>query len=134
MNRDASSTAISSCEKRPPPAEAPDIADALSGADAALTEVVEALIERLKAGERVDLESYLRDHSGLADDLREILPAITALINLKDEAPSDKAVPQGPFLHSTLGDFRLLRELGRGGMGVVYEAEQISLKRRVAVK
>ncbi len=43
--------------------------------------------------------------------------------------PVQEAPPAG-----LLGDFRLVREIGRGGMGIVYEAEQVSLNRRVAVK
>src|SRR5262245_21464926 len=39
-----------------------------------------------------------------------------------------------PFHHKRLGDFELVREIGRGGMGVVYEAQQVSLRRKVALK
>jgi WD40 repeat protein/serine/threonine protein kinase len=54
----------------------------------------------------------------------------SALRPLRAAAPADAEAIVG----TPLGDFHLLRELGRGGMGVVYEAEQLSLGRRVALK
>ncbi|MBT5120903.1 MAG: serine/threonine protein kinase, partial [Planctomycetes bacterium] len=55
-----------------------------------------------------------------------------------EELPVKKAAGASLFREpgpgDCIGDFRLIRELGRGGMGVVYEAEQISLSRRVALK
>ena len=100
----------------------------LNPADQALAVLVEQLTARLQAGEAIDLEACCRAHPEHAQRLRELLPALEMLATLDQDSGN------GPDLGEPLDDFRLLREVGRGGMGVVYEAEQISLRRRVALK
>jgi len=94
--------------------------------------VVEELIDRLQAG-GANVEDYIAAHPEHADTLRRLLPAARMLADLSRSADAGHVV-FGDAPLGELGDFRLVRELGRGGMGVVYEAEQISLNRRVALK
>lgn len=98
--------------------------------------VVERIVAELRAGGRPHLDEYRRGHPEWSDQLAAMWPA---LVNL-ELARSDRrdrreetALPVGEDA-PPLGDFRLVREIGRGGMGVVYEAVQQSLNRRVALK
>ncbi|HEY7423919.1 MAG TPA: protein kinase [Gemmataceae bacterium] len=109
-----------------------------NGSDVILAEVVEEFTNRVQAGESVDVESYAQQHPEYAERLRQLLPALTFLAEVGRSADTGsdgvlREAAEDP-ISGTLGDFRLLREVGRGGMGVVYEAEQISLRRRVALK
>jgi serine/threonine protein kinase/tetratricopeptide (TPR) repeat protein len=108
------------------------------GTDRVLDDLLAEISEKLHAGEPVDLEAYARRFPGHAERMRQLLPAIHALADLGlsavHETSGRAARPAGQPVSGILGDYRILREIGRGGMGVVYEAEQISLHRRVALK
>jgi tetratricopeptide (TPR) repeat protein len=89
--------------------------------------------ERQKQGERPSVEEYAARYPQAASLLRKVLAALDFL-GTSLAAPLGGAAPADEPVLGTLGDFRVLCEVGRGGMGVVYEAEQMSLGRRVALK
>jgi serine/threonine protein kinase len=102
--------------------------------------VIEALDEYLAAletGQKPNRQAFLARHAAIAGPLAECLDGMEAL----HEASSSSPQPVGGLglapdwqPGTPLGDFRIIREVGRGGMGVVYEAEQLSLGRRIALK
>src|ERR1700732_4090721 len=98
-----------------------------------LNHLADEFAERYRRGERPSLQEYIDRHPELADDIREFFPTLMEMEQAKDDC---QHVPEGlvasplPPLER-LGDFRILREVGRGGMGVVYEAQQLSLGRHV---
>jgi WD40 repeat protein/serine/threonine protein kinase len=100
-----------------------------------IDQLAEEFAERYRRGERPALEEYLARYPDLADDLRQLLPAMVEIEQVKQDASPSEPVPGATRAPLTdVGDYHLLREIGRGGMGVVYEAEQVSLGRRVALK
>src|SRR5262249_22699797 len=111
----------------------------LPSADPAFDVLLDGLISRLQTGEVLDWSVVAREHPQHAGRLRSMAVALEALGDLASTGdPTSPGMPwqsgKEELVPGVLGDFHVLREVGRGGMAVVYEAEQVSLNRRVALK
>ena len=117
------------------PNETESIDDAIHDDDVkvlAYGRLADEIRELLQAGLRPDVALMAEKYPELAEEVSELVPAFTMLEDIGQEPPDSPAdVSETGTL---LGDYRIVREIGRGGMGVVYEAWQISLERRVALK
>lgn len=109
--------------------------------DEALAAVLSEVADQALRGDEPCLEATIRKHPELADELRHLWGTVMLAGAVGSHANHDSVnldstelQPVGLELPALFGDYELVEELGRGGMGIVYRARQLSLNREVAVK
>ncbi len=99
-----------------------------------LAEIADEFVQRSTRGERPEVEEYAKRYPHIGEILRSVLPALELMRFPLSNTETEAEPPDASQKRARLGDYQIIREVGRGGMGLVYEAEQISMGRRVALK
>src|SRR5258708_1560926 len=114
------------------------IPDDPTAEDPRLLQAVQEYRTEVEAGRRPDRRAFADRFPELRDAMTPYLEALDAVHAaspmLQQHSAGRTAVSDVGDVAAPLGDFRIVREIGRGGMGVVYEAIQLSLGRKVALK
>lgn len=96
-------------------------------------EIVELFTAELHRGDDPCVEDFRQKYPKFEERIDAVMPALLALENVDSQPPSrrlffDDSIPRN------LGDYQILQEIGRGGMGIVFEAMDTTMHRRVALK
>ena len=98
-------------------------------------ELADEFMQRRRNGEAPTIEEYVERYPQHAAEIEDLFPALDLIEGVRDKVVSgSEAQSVLPTSGEQIGDYHLIRQIGQGGMGVVFEAHQQSLQRRVALK
>ena len=103
-----------------------------------IDEIADDFLKERRDGLAPKIDDYIKSNSDIAEPLRDFLKMILMVDDCAGESDFQSAnqprINEGSDDFPTIPDYEIIREVGRGGMGIVYEAQQLSLDRTVALK
>jgi len=102
--------------------------------DTTFEELIEDYLELFRSKTAPDIDEYARKYPEFSDRLTELLPLMVKMEDCAADGRRNRTASGGEFPDLSSSDYRLTRKIGAGGMGEVFEAIQVSLDRKVAVK